>query len=105
MESSLIILIAMALLGSIFTVIVQKLYFIRSIAIPSFSSNSYKMVLVIRTDLQMSKGKVAAQCSHATLAAYKTSLNGSKPQLDWLKKWEAEGQAKITLKVESEHKL
>ena len=32
------------------------------------------MVLVVRTDLEMGKGKVAAQCSHATLAAYKMAL-------------------------------
>ena len=32
-------------------------------------STDNKMVLVIRTDLSMSKGKVAAQCAHAALAA------------------------------------
>lgn len=31
-------------------------------------------LLVIRNDLKMSKGKVAAQCSHATLAAYKVRV-------------------------------
>ena len=30
-----------------------------------------QMVLVVRNDLKMGKGKAAAQCSHATLAAYK----------------------------------
>lgn len=30
-----------------------------------------KMVLVVRNDFKMGKGKAAAQCSHATLAAYK----------------------------------
>lgn len=92
----------MAVFGSLLTVLYQK---ISLISIPSFSGNAYKMVLVIRTDLDMSKGKVAAQCSHATLAAYKSALKGSESQLDWLKKWEADGQAKITLKVESESKL
>ena len=31
----------------------------------------YKMVLLVRTDLGMAKGKVAAQCAHAALACYK----------------------------------
>ena len=30
-----------------------------------------KLVLVVRQDLKMGKGKAAAQCCHATLAAYK----------------------------------
>ena len=30
-------------------------------------SKTYKMVLVVRQDIKMGKGKVASQCSHATL--------------------------------------
>jgi PTH2 family peptidyl-tRNA hydrolase len=95
----------MAIIGSLFTLFYQRTSLMRSIAIPSSRSNSYKMVLVIRTDLKMTKGKVAAQCSHATLAAYKACMKGSKSQLDWLRRWEADGQAKITLKVDSESDL
>ena len=29
--------------------------------------DEFKMVLVVRNDLKMGKGKAAAQCSHATL--------------------------------------
>lgn len=32
-----------------------------------------KMVLVVRTDLEMTKGKAAAQCCHACLSNYKES--------------------------------
>ncbi|UKZ69278.1 uncharacterized protein TrAtP1_010288 [Trichoderma atroviride] len=35
------------------------------------TSEECKLVLVVRTDLGMTKGKIAAQCSHATLACYK----------------------------------
>lgn len=30
-----------------------------------------EQVLIVRSDLNMSSGKIAAQCSHATLACYK----------------------------------
>ena len=65
---------------------------------------SYK-VLIIRMDLKMQKGKVAAQCSHATLAAYKKSLSHSKLTKEWLQTWERDGQTKITLKCNDEEEM
>lgn len=60
-----------------------------------------RMNLVIRLDLKMGKGKAAAQCSHATLAAYKKmatpGLVSYNPEM--LKRWESRGTAKITLQV------
>ena len=50
----------------------------------------------------MTKGKAAAQCAHAAIAAYRNSL-AKQPAL--LEEWEADGQAKVTLKVESESEL
>lgn len=61
-----------------------------------------KLVLVVRTDLGMTKGKIAAQCSHATLACYKT-LQRANPAI--LRAWESRGQAKIALKADSEDEL
>jgi len=61
-----------------------------------------KLVLVVRTDLGMTKGKIAAQCGHATLACYK-ALSGSNPKL--LRHWETTGQAKIALQCASEDDL
>ncbi|XP_029674377.1 peptidyl-tRNA hydrolase 2, mitochondrial-like [Formica exsecta] len=63
--------------------------------------DNYKLILVIRTDLKMGKGKVAAQCSHAAVAAYKAARKHPKI----LEAWEESGQAKITLKVDSEAAL
>lgn len=43
----------------------------------------------------MGKGKIAAQCAHAAVAAYKAATKHSKI----LQAWEESGQAKITVKV------
>ena len=61
-----------------------------------------KLVLVVRQDLKMGKGKAAAQCCHATLAAYKRARRKCP---DRLKVWESTGQPKITLKCDSEEEL
>lgn len=37
-------------------------------------TEEYKMVLCVRTDLGMSVGKIASQCSHATLGIFVESL-------------------------------
>ncbi|CAH2094109.1 unnamed protein product [Euphydryas editha] len=64
-----------------------------------FASNSeYKLVLVVRTDLNMGKGKIAAQCGHAAVGAYEKAL---KHDPDSLKLWKMTGQAKIALKTDS----
>ncbi|POS87044.1 hypothetical protein EPUL_001931, partial [Erysiphe pulchra] len=63
-----------------------------------------KMVLVVRTDLGMTKGKIGAQCSHAAIACYKRLLF-SNPTSHTLRKWEKEGQAKVTLQVKSQDEL
>ncbi|KAN0112636.1 PTH2 domain containing protein [Hyaloscypha variabilis] len=61
-----------------------------------------KLVLVVRTDLGMTKGKIAAQCGHATLACYKNLLTAKSPLL---KRWERTGQAKVALQIKSEEEL
>lgn len=65
-------------------------------------SDDVKMVILVRTDLNMGKGKAAAQCCHACLAAFR-SASRRYPSL--VKAWESEGQPKVTLKVESEDEL
>lgn len=67
----------------------------RTATISNMSTDN-KMVLVVRTDLNMGKGKVAAQCAHAAVACYKKAVKKT-PML--LKQWEVFGQAKVTLKA------
>ena len=50
----------------------------------------------------MGKGKIAAQCGHATLGAYRIASRYCKSAL---KSWLYFGQAKIALKVENDEKL
>ncbi|KAL8538353.1 hypothetical protein ACS0TY_000369 [Phlomoides rotata] len=59
----------------------------------------FKMVLVVRNDLKMGKGKIAAQCSHATLGLYKKILHRAPKSLN---RWEMCGQVKVVVKIESE---
>lgn len=58
-----------------------------------------KQVMIVRTDLKMGKGKIAAQCCHASLGSYK------RCDKDKIKKWESEAYAKVVLKVPCVEKL
>ncbi|MEM2909413.1 MAG: peptidyl-tRNA hydrolase Pth2 [Candidatus Bilamarchaeaceae archaeon] len=62
----------------------------------------YKQVIVVRSDLRLGKGKLAAQCSHASLAAFRL-VEKRNPEIATA--WEVEGQKKIVLKVSSEREL
>ena len=56
-----------------------------------------KQVIVVRKDLKLSKGKLAAQVAHASI----TAADKSKFKDKWLN----EGQKKVILKVENLDKL
>lgn len=58
----------------------------------------YKMIIVMRSDLKMSKGKIAAQASHA---AVNCALSSKKRDPKGFDKWCSEGQRKIVLKIDS----
>lgn len=62
----------------------------------------YKMVLVVRNDLRMGKGKIGAQCGHAAVGAYQNAMKRC-PQ--YVRQWENNGCAKIAVRVESESEL
>ncbi|CAG0882396.1 unnamed protein product [Darwinula stevensoni] len=66
----------------------------------TFESNGeYKLILVVRTDLKMGKGKVAAQCAHASVLAFRQAMTRN-PEM--LKMWELCGQPKVVVKVDDE---
>lgn len=61
-----------------------------------------KMILAVRMDIKMEKGKIAAQCGHATLAVYKLA---TKVTPRFVKQWERRGQAKVAVKCPDEKKM
>ncbi|MFH1439857.1 MAG: peptidyl-tRNA hydrolase Pth2 [Candidatus Woesearchaeota archaeon] len=63
-----------------------------------------KQVILVRTDLKMSKGKIAAQCSHASVETVLKALK-KKDSEKLVKEWRQEGMMKIVLKVASEKEL
>jgi PTH2 family peptidyl-tRNA hydrolase len=58
-----------------------------------------KQVMVMREDLQMSPGKLAAQTAHASLSAY------DKADKDHIDEWKRSGTTKIVLGVFSEESI
>ena len=89
-----------ALSASIATMFMMR-YFTK---VPIFKDNGgeMKMVLVVRTDLKMTKGKIAAQCCHACLSAYEEGLKRNGKMIS---QWKLDGQTKIALKIDNESEL
>ncbi|MEM2103094.1 MAG: peptidyl-tRNA hydrolase Pth2 [Candidatus Bathyarchaeia archaeon] len=66
------------------------------------SEFKYKQAIVVRVDLKMGKGKIAAQASHAAVSAAEEARNRHD---DWWEAWLEEGQKKVVVKVKSEAEL
>ena len=62
----------------------------------------YKQVIVVRTDLNMGKGKMVAQGCHASIDAF---IKAQKKCPEVVEKWLREGQKKVVVKVKSEEEL
>lgn len=76
---------------------------VNSDSIPNISdTGEYKMVLVVRMDLKMGKGKIAAQCAHAAVSSI-DKLSRSDPGL--LQTWKMFGQPKVVVKADDEAML
>ena len=59
----------------------------------------YKQVILARQDLKLPKGKLSAQCSHASVDCV---LNSDKKIVE---KWKQQGGKKVVLKVADEKEL
>ncbi len=63
---------------------------------------SYKQVIAVRTDLGMSKGKMAVQVAHGAVSAAERARVSNQ---DVWRSWLQEGQKKVAVKVQSEEEL
>ncbi len=63
----------------------------------------FKQVIVVRTDIKMSKGKLAAQAAHAAVEAVLDALE--RGLSDWVTTWRRQGAKKVVLKASSEQEL
>jgi peptidyl-tRNA hydrolase len=63
---------------------------------------SCKMVLCVRQDLKMRGGKIAAQCVHAALGAYRDAQERNP---EFLRRWERRGEAVVCVKIDSEAQM
>jgi PTH2 family peptidyl-tRNA hydrolase len=60
------------------------------------------MVLVVRSDLCMQKGKIAAQCCHAAVEVVEDLI---KRNDDMYKIWKQSGAKKVTVKISGQEEL
>lgn len=58
-----------------------------------------KQAIIVRTDLEMGKGKIGSQCAHASLSAFLKS--GKNNREVWLR----EGMKKVVLKIDNKDAL
>ncbi|MCQ2078846.1 MAG: peptidyl-tRNA hydrolase Pth2 [archaeon] len=64
--------------------------------------SEYKVVILVRNDLKMSKGKIAAQSCHAAVGC---ALAAQKKHPSEFSAWNSAGQKVAALKVDSERDL
>ena len=58
----------------------------------------YKQVILVRSDLKLSKGKISAQVAHAAVTCAEIVR---KTHRYWWRNWLEQGQGKVVLKVNS----
>lgn len=63
-----------------------------------------KQVIIVRNDLKMPKGKIAAQAAHASVDSV-LKLLGDSTGREIVKNWRMAGMKKIALKVDSKEEL
>ncbi|MGA2784453.1 MAG: peptidyl-tRNA hydrolase Pth2 [Candidatus Bathyarchaeia archaeon] len=62
----------------------------------------FKLVVAVRRDLEMGKGKIAVQVGHAAISS---SEDGKRVHPEWWNEWFRSGQCKVAVKVDTESEL
>jgi len=58
-----------------------------------------KQAIIVRRDIKMGRGKLSAQCAHASIGAYLKAKKSDK------EKWIKSGMKKVVLKVSDEEQI
>ncbi len=69
---------------------------------PKKGEMQYKLVVVVRDDIKMSVGKLAAQVAHAAVTC---ALEAKSRKPKWFSEWLKEGQRKVVLRAEDMDQL
>jgi PTH2 family peptidyl-tRNA hydrolase len=69
---------------------------------PKKGEMQYKLVVVVRDDIKMSVGKLAAQVAHAAVTC---ALDAKSRKPKWFSEWMKEGQRKVVLRAEDMDQL
>ena len=70
-----------------------------------FRGGSLKQVYIVRCDLGMGKGKLAAQCCHAAVKAFRELSTQGTEAMKMVNGWERQGSRKIVVKANTEEEL
>jgi PTH2 family peptidyl-tRNA hydrolase len=62
----------------------------------------FKQVVAVRSDLEMSPGKLAVQVAHGSVGS---AEKARRERRDWFRAWLAEGQKKVVVRVMDESEL
>lgn len=103
------------LINTLWNILKRKKQMIKHIQRRISAKTECKMVLCVRSDLKMGKGKMCSQCCHACLSVYEKILKrdkinsvkepGRKGHTTYLSLWKSMGQKKVVLKVSSLEEL
>ncbi len=63
---------------------------------------NFKQAIIVRKDIGMGKGKIAAQCAHVAIEAFEKAI---EKKANWVNEWKKTGMEKIVLRVESKAEL
>lgn len=66
------------------------------------SDMDFKQVIIVRRDINMGTGKIAAQVAHAAVMGAEKVKTSRR---EWFKAWFAAGQAKVVVKVKNIEEL
>jgi PTH2 family peptidyl-tRNA hydrolase len=67
---------------------------------------NFKQAIVLRRDIDMGRGKAAAQAAHASVDAVLSIVKSKREDwVRWLEEWVRGGQMKVVLRVDSEKEL